>query len=309
MSTLNSSSSDHHPPSDQYLVLELYHNPHEYNSMEGKVTVIRAVCPTLQDAAELIGERSIKDIQGILDDYNTNGTMKSYQENLFVVKVPVNTFVDTMNLPRIPLTESDLSETTRNQLKSVKQNYTEMPQDILRNPKNSSSDALYVNRDIYEKDRRAREYEMMQRRNIQPLWRGNITNNANSNASNRNRRRTVIPAGDGTIPQPAIPVQVRQAHPPFIQGDALKSVNFAPSAASPATFQSTPTPSTSAPIPVPGLVPVANEVPNPITTSVPLAPVVAGAAVRNTVTDSYGHTHETPPVNTGTSDTSRVTGI
>jgi|SRR6478609_3245356 len=290
----------------QYVIFEFYHNAQEYTSIEGKVPIVRAICPSLQEAAELIGQRNITEIRALLDAHEDKGTMGTFQEYLYVVKAPVNTFVDILNLPRIPLEHDVLTEPTRNMLKAVKEQYNQLSEKILKGTPRANAH-LQVNQDIYEKDRRAREYEMMQRMHIKPLWRGNVTNAALP----VKKRSQVIPTTDGRIPQPAVPVSVQQQHQQHVQVPAANSLRLAPGniRENPATFQSTPTPTASAPIPVPGLVPVANEVPNPITTSVPLAPVVPGAAIRSVVTDSTGHTHASPPLNTGTNETSRVTGV
>ena len=302
---------------EQYLILELYHNPHEYSSAEGHLPIIRAVCPSLEQAAELIGKKKINEVQQLVDKYNEGGTAGSFTQNLFVVKVPVNSFVDTMNLPRISVTESHLKNDTRQQLKAVMQNYNDIHSKVMKNGV-SDRPNLQVDPNVYERDRRAREYELMQRMHIRPLWRGNAPV----------RRKNVVPVLGGNVPQPAAPVTVQQTYVPgsigsgtttgategdlgALQVPAIPPVGdktvVNPPTTNPPTFQGTTTPTVSAPLAQPNAVPVASEIPNPVTTPVPLAPVVTGGALRNMITDSHGLTYEAPPVNTGSSATSRIT--
>src|SRR4051812_48150761 len=100
---------------DLYLVLEIYHNANEYTSIDGRLATIRAVCFSLPDAAEIIGKKKVQEVQKLVDGYNSTGTAGSFTQNLFVVKVTPNTYLDVMNEPRINVTESDLTEATRNQ--------------------------------------------------------------------------------------------------------------------------------------------------------------------------------------------------
>jgi len=263
---------------DQYLVLELLG--------EGQGATVRAVCSSLSDAAELIANRKISEVQNIIDSYNSSHGLSSYNQNLFVIKAPQNTYLDVTNEPRVNIVENDLSDHTKALLRAVMKLYNELHSSVMKSS-TVELNHLNVNPNTYERDRKAREYELMQRMHVRPLWRGNVTGGDNSG-----KRVNVVPTATGNIPQPAANISVQH-----------DNVNANP------IFQGTPTPSTSAPVQLPGLVPVASETPNPITTSVPLAPVVTGGALRNMVTNSIGQTFEAPPANTATATTSRVTGI
>lgn len=293
---------------DNYLILEVYHDQSGYSSADGQVPIIRAVCTSLEEAADLIGKRKITEMQSILDDFKRSGTMRTYKQDLFVVKASSNTFVDVMSLPRIPVVQGLLKPELKGQLTAVSQSYNDAANKALTAP---SNDKLSVPSGVYESDRKAREFEMMQRLHVKPLWRGNVT--APSTPSNpvtpikpiTNPTVTKTLAYDaspnaGNIPQPALPVTIGQLHS-NIAGDMTLAGN-------PPTFTTSATPSTSAPVPVPGLNPVANQVVSPLTTSVPLAPVVTGGSMGDVVTDSAG-SHMAPPVNTASSNVSRVTGI
>lgn len=293
-----------------FVVFELYHNPNEYSSMEGRLPLVRSVCSTLEDAAEIVAKMKIDKLQSILDAYRTGQQMQPLTYNTIVAKVLMGTIVDPMNLTRIPVTEANLSPEIKDKLNASVNLYNETVRPSSNAPL-LSGNQLRVDPSSYQKDRSAREWEMMHKMNVQPLW----TKRVNPIVSPSVTR--------GKIPQPASEVTIRQAHGTTIPNESRlaplnpPSSNVAPGP-TPApgggraplvdTFAAGVTPTVSAPPAEPGRLPVASEHPNPVTTSVPLAPVTAGSSINNPiVTDSLGSTHPMPPVNTATSPNSRVT--
>lgn len=255
---------------DCYVVMELYHNVHDYTSFNEQVQVLKAICPSSHDAAEIIAKAKIQEMQRMVDNHNAGKPMTPFKENMFVVKVPQNTIVDTNNLPKLSVTEGDLSQDTVQQMHAVTEAYNGI---FSKNMTSGDSTVghLRVDPSLYEKDRRAREYELMQRLHIRPLWRGNV-------------RVPVTPPNSGRIPQPATHMSIQGATPGM--ADELKTI----------PNSKVPTPSTSAPTALPGLLPVTHQVPNPV-------------GVNNLRTNSAGQIYGAPPQNTASTDTSRVTGI
>ena len=257
---------------DNFVVMEIYHNVHEYTSLEGQVYLLRAICPTLQSAAETIAKAKTQEMQRIVDNHTAqpDKPVSPFTQNMFVIKVTDNTFVDTTNIPRTSVTEADLSEGTLQQLHAVMEAYKAIFAKNMTTLATSAYKNLHVDPSLYEKDRRAREYELMQRLHIRPLWRGNVT------GGGMPKRKSVVPLQNGDNPQPMTAVQA--------DNQTRKCTRLAE------PELTSPTVSTSAPAPLPGLLPVTT---------------VGGGTVNNFVTNSAGP----PPQNTGAAVTSRVTGI
>jgi hypothetical protein len=272
-------------------VFELYHNPHEYSSYEASFPLLVAVSPTLEDAAEMLARKKIDELQTIVDSHKPGQEPPPLRSNMFVSKISVNQPINPLNSTRIPVTESHLTLDTKNKLHSVVSAYNQFSKPASESSRLTTRNALRVEHSTYEKDRRAREWEMIHRMNFRPLWtQQQSVQNASTPAS--------------TIPQPASQVNIRPAHP--INAQTTTAVR-------PTThFAGSTTPSLSAPPAVPGVLPSATQTPNPVNTSVPLAPTVSGGRTmdnynNNLVPDSTGYLHPVPPANTATSPNSRVT--
>ena len=156
-----------------YIILQLYNDPTEYSSANGKVAIFRASCETIEDAAEIIARKRINELNQFRDQL-TSGRRNPAPEQLFVIEVPTNTMLDPMTIPRVPITESHLSESTRNELHAVLTDYNQRRAMLsgghgASQEEQSRSNHLTVDPNAYERDRHAREYEFMQRLHVQPI--------------------------------------------------------------------------------------------------------------------------------------------
>jgi hypothetical protein len=255
-----------------FVVFELYHNPNEYSSIEGKLPLLRSVCLTLEEAAEIIAKRKTNELQKIVDGSHPGRQIRPLVETMFVSKISFNEIINPMGLVHVPITEAHLSAETKEKLHSMINVYNEMAQP---NSKISAplliENRLQVDPSSYEKDRRAREWEMIQRMNIRPLW----------------TRRFASPLLEsGTIPQPGREITIHPVQE-FVSGT---------------------TPSLSIPSTPSSVLPVASQNPTPLNTSIPVAPITSGSSINNPiVADSTGSIRQIPPINTATSPNSRIT--
>lgn len=174
--------------SEVYLVQELYSNPLEYSSAEQKVPILRAVCSTMAEAAELVAKQKSQELQQDIDKQGS----ASLSHNLFIVKAPLNTYVDTMQLQRLNPTFNDLTEETRKNFKAVLESHKELTAKVAP----AGNPNLRVDPIVYIKDRRAREAELMKRLNVSPM---------------PPFANPVAKKAAGTVPQPAQGITVRPA--------------------------------------------------------------------------------------------------
>lgn len=301
-----------------FLVLELYSNPNEYSSAHDRIPVVRAVCTDIDAASEIIALKKIADLQNIIDEHASGKKFKSFVQNLFVVSIPNNNLIDILTYPKVQISENNLTDETRKNLQATVASYQEIPgaSEVMKGVPHGGNPGsvgdrlsnaivnpnLQVDPSIYNKDRRAREIEMMRRMNVKPI----------SAKSTPGGSLQPIPAKP-IIVSPAKTLKMSQNAPGndvvplgHVGNDvqASTSVNTVIP-----TWQPPATPSVSAPITPPDVLSVAGERPNPITTSVPLAPVVGGSGINNLNVSSTGAVFSQPPQGTASSSTSRVTGI
>lgn len=156
---------------DVYLVQELYSNSLEYSSLNERFWNTTAVCSTLENAAEIVANHKISEIQKILQDFTIKGFLHPIKESISVVKVSLNTrFESVQEFPRIPITENYLKPETKqllekslNDLKNTKSKMT------LNHNMTSQNNNLYVDPNVYIRDRKARENENLKRQKWQPV--------------------------------------------------------------------------------------------------------------------------------------------
>ncbi len=300
-----------------FVVFEMYNNPNEYSSANQILPIAQAVCTSLKEAAEVVALIKINDLQRIIDNHTKGNYTRSsltYDKDLFVVKVSPNETFSAMNLPRQSLSNDMLTDETAKLLSATQSSFNQSTGGTLKSTVKENIN-LKVDPSAYERDRKARESEMMKRWNVAPLQYKNSV--------------------AGTVPQPAKPIMVRQAQAQTLKvaptnnsyseselntnnpGTVTNTPVAQPTTVVPVTnsatvptWQSTPYASISAPVRTPEVNPVASEVPNPITTPVPLTPVGGGiGGINNITTNSAGEIYASPPNNTATSATSRITGI
>jgi len=259
-----------------YLVLELYHNPYEYSSAEGRVPIVRAVCRSIESAAEIIGKHKITELQSQVDKYRAGEKMAPFAQRHYVVKTGWDNYFDVYNLPKMSVKESQLSAKTDAELRAVTDSYNNLHSEMMKMTNDQISEKrLEVDPNAYRRDRKAREYEMMQRMHIRPLWRTRV-------ATSFPNSRMV----SGSVPGPATPISITNATNrgnDIVEAEIGKTVvndigNVHVSDSIP-TFRAGATPTLSAPSSLPRQVPVTGQKLTPINTNIPLAPVIPGAGL------------------------------
>lgn len=180
-----------------FIVLEMYNNPSEYSSANERIPFFRASCDDLNSAAELVAADKIRHITAVTEN---NGHESS--SGLYVVQAPKNVLVDPLRLPRLLISSDLLTEETWSTLQKKLKELADFNEKkgVLKGTSAGSNiavkkDPLHVNVNTYERDRRAREWELMRRMNIQPMSAGRI------------------PPPIAPPPQPAQPVVVTKETP------------------------------------------------------------------------------------------------
>lgn len=253
--------------SEIYLVQELYNNPYEYSSANQKIGIVKAVCSSLSEAAEVVAKSKMQEIQTIIDQSHAGKSAIPLSHNLFITKAPMNTVVDILQLPRTNPTFADLSEETKKNFQAVLASEKELTGARAKIAiSDATSEHLRVDPLIYVKDRRAREAELMRRANVAPM--PAVTT-----------RPAPVRTG-GTIPQPAQPISVQVA------GEVPSSLQPAAKTAE--------QPSTKAAQQLVSTFAVSDILPGLVSTGFPDATTVTGVVT-------------TPPQGVATSVTSRVT--
>jgi hypothetical protein len=260
-----------------YAIFTSFHDPLNYTTANG-LPILKAICTDRSSAAELVAKAKIGELTTLSDAFRKTGgkvAMENFVQTLFVVKLPKNINVNPLEFPKVAVTERDLSDETRKDLQAAMASYNQLRGGSKISPSSSLSTTnqnLRVDPSIYDMDRRAREYEMMKRLNVEPV-----------------RNRTVAP-------QPAQPIAVQpvaalhmseNARPNSILEASSTSSTTVPqvlntNVAIPQAFQSPGgVPATSIPARDNTVLPVASQTPTPLNTSVPIAPVVPGSGIMN----------------------------
>jgi hypothetical protein len=185
-----------------YVVVESLPNEKHYN--------LRAISSTLRDASEIVATEKIKFLSEILDaQQQQKARLVPYSHELMIVKLTENVVIDSIEqMPKITMEKQDLTDSTRQQLQVVTQQYKDLISQRNTQDDTESFDHLQVHPSLYERDRKSREYELMQRLNIRPMWRGNVLQRKSPGTD------VVIQPQirNGQIPQPVAPIaQQRQS--------------------------------------------------------------------------------------------------
>lgn len=164
---MSSSSS-----SNVYCIMEMYSNPYEYSSYNGKFPILRGITLDITSAADIIAKKNIDDLQKIIDRQIAGQTTTPFAPSMFIVQSPINTFIDPITFQNISINQSDLSHDVLTELEAITKTYNDIfTTPVKDNLSQVSNDYLRIDPSSYSRDRRAREIEMMKRFHTQPIKR------------------------------------------------------------------------------------------------------------------------------------------